>query len=171
MAEKKRSTYTLSKKAQEKIYDATWKEMDRKGKTAWSSEEEDVMDFFSGMVRHGNTPEFYAPGGGGYFGQEFGGYQPISVSEDLEPYFSGSLVDVQDLFGASYGYYAPLNDEFNDLLSEARRSKTVEKMSRSMRKAGGSYGLHPFKRKRTTPFSINESDFASYIDKLDVSEG
>lgn len=157
MAKKDIKTYSISEKDRKRMREHLHDYMKRPDTPKTQS----VNEFYAKELHSGNVPDFYSQGKG-YFGENFGGYMPAEVNYDLVPFFGGDLLRV--VGGDAYeGYFAPLNDEYNNLIKEAMRSKELDKVSRDYKRAGSSYGLHPFKRKKSTPFTIDRGRLAAFF--------
>lgn len=162
LSEKYIPDYRIKNKDLERMY-KHWEKDTRQG-----GQTKSVEDYYAMQLYSGNVPDFYA-NGGGFFGDEFGGYMPGKVDKDLVPFFGGQLMRA---VGDGYeGYFSPLDNEYNDLLNAARRAKTVDKVAKDFRSAGSSYGLHPFKRKKSTPFTIDKGRLSTFLEGGEGDKG
>lgn len=160
----RRLTHHLSKKTDDKASRDIYDTLKRKGKPSTiDTRNPEIMDIVAQEFRSGNVPEFYHYSNGGWFGENFGGYMPGKLDADLEPFFEGDAVNVLSRGGFDWGYLAPLNSEYDALLEAARKKKSLAESRVREAKGGRSYGLHPFKRKRSTPFTIDKPAFAAFL--------
>lgn len=115
-----------------------------------------------GALEQGWLPDFYAYGEGA-FARQFDGMRPMHVAKELEPYFSGDLMEVADMndSGVQYfsEYFAPFDADFNVKHEEARRKYQIARTEGQVAQGRGGYygkkfGLKPMTRKRSTPFTV-----------------